>query len=52
MLEFPTTQQRLIGCRNVMTLQADPPGGADRLWVNWWAEGQAHPFTKVVLAVR
>jgi hypothetical protein len=35
-----------------MTLQADPPGGADRLWVNWWAEGQAHPFTKVVLAVR
>ena len=51
MLDFPATQQRLIGCRNVMTLQADPPGGADRLWVNWWAEGQAHPFTKVVLAV-
>jgi hypothetical protein len=34
-----------------MTLQTDPPGGADRLWVNWWAEGWEHPFTKVVLAV-
>jgi hypothetical protein len=51
MVEFPTARRRLIGCRNFMTLQTDPPGGADRLWVNWWAEGQDHPFTKVVLAV-
>lgn len=51
MVEFPTARRRLIGCRNFMTLQADAPGGADRLWVNWWAEGTEHPFTKVVLPV-
>jgi phosphodiesterase/alkaline phosphatase D-like protein len=51
MVEFPTARRRLIGCRNFMTLQTDPPGGGDRLWVNWWAETQDHPFTKVVLPV-
>ena len=51
MVEFPTGRRRLIGCRNFMTLQTDPPGGSDRLWVNWWAETQDHPFTKVVLPV-
>ena len=49
MVEFPTARRRLIGCRNFMTLQTDAPGGGGRLWVNWWAEGQGHPFTKVVL---
>lgn len=52
MVEFPTARRRLIGCRNVMTLQTDPPGGGDRLWVHWWAEGTEHPYTKVVLPVR
>ena len=51
MVEFPTARRRLIGCRNFMTLQADAPGGADRLWANWWAEGVDHPYTKVVLPV-
>jgi phosphodiesterase/alkaline phosphatase D-like protein len=51
MVELPTARRRLIGCRNFMTLQTDAPGGADRLWVNWWAEGTAHPYTKVVLPV-
>ncbi|WP_374408324.1 alkaline phosphatase D family protein [Hydrogenophaga sp.] len=51
MVAFPTARRRLIGCRNFMTLQADVAGGADRLWVNWWAEGVDHPFTKVVLPV-
>lgn len=51
MVEFPTARRRVIGCRNFMTLQADPPGGADRLWVNWWAEGVEYPYTKVVLPV-
>jgi hypothetical protein len=51
MLEFPGTRRRLIPSRNLMTLQADAPGGADRLWVNWWAEGQEFPLTQVVLPV-
>lgn len=51
MVEFPTLRRRLIGCRNLMTLQTDPPGGDDRLWVNWWAEGETHPYTKVILPV-
>lgn len=51
MVELPTAGRRLVGARNFMTLQADPPGSSDRLWVNWWAEAQAHPFTKVVLPV-
>ncbi|GAA6143639.1 alkaline phosphatase D family protein [Hydrogenophaga sp. 5NK40-0174] len=48
MYEFPTTSHRMIGCRNFMTLQADRPGSADRYWVNWWTEGESHPFTKVI----
>lgn len=48
MYEFPTTRHRMIGCRNMMTLQPDAPGQANRIWVNWWAEGEAHPYTKVI----
>ena len=51
MYEFPTTRHRMIGCRNIMTLQPDAPGRGDRIWVNWWAEGEAHPYTKVIHAV-
>jgi PhoD related phosphatase len=51
MYEFPTTSHRMIGCRNFLTLQPDAPGGADRYWANWWAEGEPHPYTKVIHAV-
>ncbi len=51
MHEFPTTRHRMIGCRNFMTLQPDAPSAGERLWVNWWAEGEAHPYTKVIHAV-
>jgi hypothetical protein len=51
MYEFPTTSHRMIGCRNMMTLQPDAPGKGDRIWVNWWAEGEPHPYTKVIHAV-
>ncbi|AOW15663.1 hypothetical protein LPB72_01415 [Hydrogenophaga crassostreae] len=52
MYEFPTTRHRMIGCRNIMTIQPDAPGKGDRIWVNWWAEGEAHPYTKVIHAVK
>ena len=49
MYEFPTTSHRMIGARNFLTLQ---PDGADnpakRYWANWWAEGEPHPYTKVI----
>ncbi|WP_168708513.1 alkaline phosphatase D family protein [Hydrogenophaga sp. PAMC20947] len=48
MYEFPTTSHRMIGCRNMMTIQPDAPGKGDRIWVNWWAEGEPHPYTKVI----
>ena len=52
MHEFPTTSHRMIGARNFLTLQ--PDGKADgglsqqRYWANWWAEGEPHPYTKVI----
>jgi hypothetical protein len=48
MYEFPTTSHRMIGCRNIMTLQPDAPGKGDRVWVNWWAENESYPYTKVI----
>ena len=48
MYEFPTTRHRMIGCRNFMTIQPDAPGKGDRIWVNWWAESEPHPYTKVI----
>lgn len=51
MYEFPTTSHRMIGCRNILTIQPDAPGKGDRVWVNWWAEGEPHPYTKVIHAV-
>ncbi|HEY9096733.1 MAG TPA: alkaline phosphatase D family protein [Hydrogenophaga sp.] len=48
MYEFPTTSHRMIGCRNIMTLQPDAPGKGDRVWVNWWAENERYPYTKVI----
>lgn len=51
MAAFPGTQRRVIGRRNFMTLQADAPGRGERYWVNWWAEGEAHPYTKVIAPI-
>ncbi len=52
MYEFPTTSHRMIGARNFLTLQPDSPGNpAKRYWANWWAEGEAHPYTKVIHAI-
>ena len=48
MYEFPTTRHRMIGCRNIMTIQPDGPGQGERIWVNWWAEDEPHPYTKVI----
>lgn len=54
MYPFPTTTHRMIGCRNFLTLQPDAPGeagdpgGSGRYWANWWAEGEPHPYTKVI----
>ena len=49
MYEFPTTSHRMIGARNFLTLQPDSPGNpAQRYWANWWAEGEPHPYTKVI----
>ncbi len=52
MHEFPTTRHRMIGRRNFLTLQPDDADGSGRYWANWWAEGEAHPYTKVIHAVR
>jgi hypothetical protein len=49
MYEFPTTSRRLIGARNVMTIEPDAmddPG--QRLWVNWWVENELEPSSKVI----
>lgn len=54
MYEFPTTTHRMIGSRNFLTLQPDEPVALDaaaasgRYWANWWAEGEPHPYTKVI----
>jgi len=48
MLEFPTTSRCIKASRNFLTLHPDAAGGEDRYWANWWVEGEAHPYTKVV----
>lgn len=49
---LPGTGRRILGCRNFLTLQADPPGGQGRLWANWWAEGEPRPMTQVIQPAR
>jgi hypothetical protein len=49
MYEFPATSRRLIGARNFLTLE---PDAQDRLWANWWVEGEADPTTKVIHPVQ
>ncbi len=49
MYEFPATSRRLIGARNFLTLEPDPQ---NRLWANWWVEGETDPTTKVIHPVQ
>lgn len=49
MYEFPATTRHLIGARNFLTLE---PDAQDRLWVNWWVEGEADPTTKTIHPVQ
>jgi len=49
MFEFPATTRRLIGARNFLTLE---PDAQDRLWANWWVEGEVTPTTKVIHPVQ
>lgn len=49
MFEFPATTRRLIGARNFLTLE---PDSQDRLWANWWVEGEVTPTTKVIHPVQ
>ena len=48
MADFPGTQVRFIGKRNYMTIEPDPKRSDFRLWVNWWVEGEAERYTKVI----
>jgi hypothetical protein len=49
MFEFPATSRRVIGARNFLTLE---PDAQDRLWANWWVEGELTPTTKVIHPVQ
>lgn len=49
MFEFPATTRRLIGARNFLTIEPDKQ---DRLWANWWVEGEVTPTTKVIHPVQ
>jgi PhoD related phosphatase len=49
MYEFPATTRRLIGARNFLTIEPDVD---DRLWANWWVEGESDPTTKVIHPVQ
>lgn len=49
MYEFPASARRLIGARNILTLELDEASSASpRLWANWWVENEAQPSTKVI----
>jgi PhoD related phosphatase len=51
MYEFPATSRRIIGARNFLTLEPEP-NPQNRLWVNWWVEGEVNPTTKVIHPVQ
>lgn len=48
MADFPGTQVRFIGKRNYMTIEPDKEPRDFRLWVNWWVEGEADSYVKVI----
>lgn len=45
MLKFPGSAQRFIGARNWLSLTIDEQ---DRVWGEWYVEGEDTPYTKVV----
>lgn len=45
MLKFPGSAQRFIGARNWLSLTFDEQ---DRIWGEWYVEGEDKPYTKVV----
>jgi PhoD related phosphatase len=49
MYEFPATTRRLIGARNFLSIE---PDADNRLWANWWVEGEPDPTTKVIHPVQ
>jgi hypothetical protein len=49
MFQFPGTSHRYIGARNFLSLEPDTPeSNQGRLWANWWVEGEASAYTKVI----
>lgn len=48
MAEFPSTSERFINARNWLSLTIDDK---ERLWAEWFAEGQATPYTKVITKI-
>lgn len=46
MTEFPGGNVRFINARNWLSLTVDEK---DRVWAEWFAEGDSAPYTKVVL---
>lgn len=47
MLPFPTKRKRFVLARNFLSLEPDERN--DRLWANWYVEGEEHePVTKVI----
>jgi hypothetical protein len=48
MEKFPGTQKRFLAERNWLSLEPDAPGGANRIWANWFTEGTQEPYTKVI----
>ena len=45
LIELPGTRCHYIGARNWLALEPTADG---RYWANWHAEGEPHPFTKVI----
>ncbi len=45
MLKFPGTSRRFIGARNWLSLTLDEQ---DRIWSEWYVEGEEKPYTKVI----
>jgi hypothetical protein len=47
MLPFPTKRKKFVVARNFLSLE--PADGDDRLWANWYVEGEeGEPATKVI----
>ncbi|ACB82607.1 conserved hypothetical protein [Methylorubrum populi BJ001] len=45
MMTFPNSKSKFLGGRNYLSIE---PDAVNRLWCNWFVEGQDYPFTKVI----